>query len=134
KLENMIRRIREVSPRSKLVIISSVPRWHVSAVHAFQTSEKARIGGSKVYARATIWPEVDSALSNIASEYAATFIAPTEQLCLNRTNQCLISLENSDVLIYSDYNHLTKQGSEYLMGVLSERIQSVLHANSQISK
>lgn len=131
KLEAMVSQIKMAAPDSKLILISNVPRWHISAQHAWEKSEKTLTTDGRVYARANTLPEIDQFLRSLSKKYSTDFISPSEVLCEPGREKCTIALDVTGELIYSDYSHLTKRGSEYLAELIQDQIQAAFGSHAR---
>ncbi len=134
KSEAMIHRIKTTAPESKIIIISNVPRWHISAVRADSRAHSIRRSAyeSVRYSIATTLPEIDRILSRVASRNGVTFISPVEHLCLPSATDanhrpCVIAVNSlSSHLAYVDWGHLSRTGSEYLAELIEYELRPAI--------
>lgn len=126
KLDSILKIIKSKSPRSRLVVISNVPRWHISAQRAYVLGAKE--DGTATYSKAYVLPEIDEVLSRVSLANDADFISLTSLLCKISDSSlphqdCLIKIgREHGYLAYVDLAHLSDSGALYVI----DRIKSQL--------
>ena len=129
RLTKTINSIKIKSPFSKIVLISTVPRWNVSAQHSYlkivNNSPEFLPPQGYMYAPAKILHNIDENLFDVAKNTSVQFISASSYLCKseNATNFCLLSTSGKiEDLTYSDQGHLSKMGSLYLINEIFDDI------------
>lgn len=132
-LAETIQAIREVSPKTKVVVIGNVPRWHISAERAYTRAVEAgsgHTGGERLFAGAVVLPQLQEALKHTADANQAVFLAPSAYLCESgeyEHRKCLLSLDGSrEGMVYIDADHLSKAGAEVLVGKMAAELVEAL--------
>jgi hypothetical protein len=115
QLKQTISKLKEVAPKSRIIVIGSVPQWEGSLPALFiskniglnQEWHLINIGLPKLNA-------LDKNIAAVAQALEVEFLSPIEHLCLN--GKCLASTLYQEKIHLTawDYGHLTEAGSVLL--------------------
>ncbi|MDO5639584.1 MAG: acyltransferase family protein [Neisseria sp.] len=133
-LEETIRSIYRVSPKTKVLVIGNIPRWYISAERAYTrvSDDKAKYTDKEeeLLGGAVLLPELEATLKRTAESNRATFIAPSVYLCESGSQEhrlCLLSLDGSrEGMAYIDANHLSKAGADTLISRMAPELKAAL--------
>jgi len=125
-LESTIDHIKNVSPKSSIVIIGAVPRWNQSATLLYlkkQIHSPQSINSVQYSSIASINTSLDRDLLALANKKSIIYISALDNLC--KGNQCLLKVGrlNGDI-IASDDAHFTPSGSIYFVNAIKHKIFS----------
>jgi lysophospholipase L1-like esterase len=143
RLDAMLRRIERAAPDSRVVILSNVPRWYISAERASMRmlpQEKAAgdaarpDGPPRAYAMASTLPEIDRVISDVARRHGAVFISAVQHLCRAVDvgadhRPCVIATDRrARDLAYVDWGHFTPEGSAFLADAIEAELVRAIPA------
>ena len=136
-LDSTLDAVRKASPNSRIVVVGNVPRWYISAQRALKHADAAV--GEPLYRRALLLPELEQELAAVAAKHGAGFVRPSNYLCRSLdeegTGWCLLSGNGSlEQLFYTDADHLSKTGADWLMSRMGADLLHEIGANKSMQK
>ena len=120
KLKETVIKIKIRLPDTKLIIVGPVPQWNDSpqkVAYKYWRGNANKMGIIPEYLDATVFADVESILSRVASETNVKYLSPVSYLC--QESKCLWKLGDArEDFVSVDFGHLSKAGSIYLSGKL----------------
>lgn len=125
QLDNTIKEIKHISPKTKIVMIGSVPQWE-KALPEILLNIMVKNGEIDCLTMPddilSSINDIDNVIKKSAETNKVLYVSPVDLLCENGKCQVVIH-EDGDIIPTSwDYGHLTKGASKYL----SEKIITVV--------
>ena len=128
-LSKTINSIKTKAPLSKIIVISTVPRWNNSPQNSYikTVGDSNKFQGiyEPIYAQAKILHDIDMALLDVEKYTSVRFISPSKYLCkpFIAQNFCILSTSGKiEDLTYIDPSHLSQNGSLFLMSRIYNEI------------
>ena len=114
-LLSSIRRIRQVDPAIRVVIVGSVPRWYPSLPSRMIAAGVSVADGIQlVNVQEPTMKQVDAVLHRVAARQAIDVIAPRSWLCDADRCRATVMADSHPTLVAWDDAHLTAGGSRWL--------------------
>ncbi|MFV4839005.1 acyltransferase family protein [Citrobacter freundii] len=123
-LEFTVNKIREASPKSKIIVIGPVPEWNENLMKALADYYKNKLSPPPAYMSYKLSKDVklwDDYFSTEIPKMGVEYISAFKALC--NENGCLTRVSDGlDNLTAVDWGHLTKPGSEFLFNKIGNKI------------
>lgn len=129
ELDSTIRRLKQASPTSKIVIVGAVPRWQHGVKDRDVAQEMTEQRGPLYFARAFTLSPTNQLIRNVAEQNDVTFVNPTSILCGGdqSAEDCLLALTDTTdgvtYFAYVDYGHLSVFGSQFVSSAMVPGIE-----------
>lgn len=114
-----IRRIHEVSPASRVIVVGSMPQWDPSLpATMLQKQIKLQDGATVKVPLLGMLQDVDRYVEANAKAAGARYFSPIDHLCRDGECQAVAAQDGKVEPLVWDYGHLTEAGSGFLSGLL----------------
>ena len=123
--------LKKALPSSKIIVVGPMPQWQGSpqkTVFHYWLKSINKKQDLPYKMKATLYKEIDTALSRSSSDFGVVYISPYKILCDD--DQCLTRTSNKvEDFTALDWGHLSKSGSIYFIGQISDQILDPLLKN-----
>ena len=128
KTERRLKQLREMLPRTKIVLIGPMPSWnpslpmvlkeHIAKHKTRPPLYMPRLDDEELRDRRL----VDSGLQRLCAENGALYISPERVLCENLTCRTRLDDSSPESLFVWDPRHLTPAGAKFFIGQVGEQL------------
>ncbi len=132
KLVDMIHKVKVDLPNTRIVLVGTLPRWRISPQNAsFIFWNNHPDTPVPLRLPAILQPELDAVLRDVAKREQLQYVDPAPRLCDDAG--CMTRLGDTvDSFIQFDCGHLSKAGSEFLVGkIKGELLASLPKPNAE---